>query len=158
VLAVGVGGQAVGADGVEAGVAEQFGDQDEVVALPDEGGSEGVAQDVAGEVVLQPGGIGDGVDDVVGAAGGQPVAAAVEQQGGAGVGAAPVGAFVVDPQGEVGAQGGVDGDLPVAAALAGADDDQAFAGGQVDVVEVEGDDLAQARPGPAVPEAPRPGS
>lgn len=52
-------------------MAGQLGDQDEVVASADEVAGEGVAQDVAGEVVLRPGGVGDGVQDVVGAEGGQ---------------------------------------------------------------------------------------
>ena len=41
----------------------------------------------------------------------------------------------------------VQGDLAVVAALAVADDEMAFAGRGPDVVEVEGDDLADAQPG-----------
>ena len=52
---------------------------------------------------------GDGQHDVVGAAGRQTAAAAVEQQCRAGVSAGPAGAFIADPQGEVLAQPGVHG-------------------------------------------------
>lgn len=58
----------------------EFGDQDDVVAFADQAGAEGVAQDVAaGEVGGDAGLVGDREQDVVGAAGGQPAAALVEQ-------------------------------------------------------------------------------
>jgi hypothetical protein len=72
---------------------------------------------------------------------------AVEQQRRAGAGAGPAGAFVTDPQGEVLAQPGVHGDLAVAAALAGPHGDQALAGRQLYVGQVQGDGLAEAQPG-----------
>ena len=103
-------GSAVSARGFEAGVAQQFGDDDKVGAPADESCREGVAQDVSGDlVVLQAGGGGDRGDDVVRALDRQPAAALVEKQGG-GVGAGPIGAFV-EPVGEGGLQVGVDRDL-----------------------------------------------
>jgi hypothetical protein len=53
----------------EAGVAEEFGDHDEVGGAAYERRRERVAQDVDGRVVVEAGGRGDGGDDVVGAAG-----------------------------------------------------------------------------------------
>lgn len=50
-LAVCLGGQAVAAGLVEAGVSEEFGDEDKAVALADEAGSEGVVEDVRGELL-----------------------------------------------------------------------------------------------------------
>ena len=94
-----LGGSAVGACGFQAGVAEEFGDDDEVGAAAYESCREGVAQDVRGDVVvLEAGGRGDRRDDVVRASDGEAGAALVEKQGG-GVGAGPVGAFV-NPVGE----------------------------------------------------------
>jgi hypothetical protein len=55
-------------DGVEARVAEEVGDQDEVSPATDEGGGEGVPADVCGDVLVQAGGLGDGVEDLAGAA------------------------------------------------------------------------------------------
>jgi hypothetical protein len=65
-------GDAIAAGLVEAGVAHEFGDEDEVVRVAEEGGAEGVAQGVAGEVVVYACLVGDGTDDAVCAAGGQP--------------------------------------------------------------------------------------
>jgi hypothetical protein len=80
------GGQGVGAGGLEALAAHELGDDDDVVFLADHGGAEGVAEDVAGEFLVEVGVVGDGGDDVVGAAGGEPAATGVEQQGGVVVG------------------------------------------------------------------------
>jgi hypothetical protein len=50
-------------------MAEHVGDGDQVGAAPDEGGGEGVAADVGGDVVFVEVGVGgDGSDDVAGAA------------------------------------------------------------------------------------------
>ena len=93
----------VEANGVEAGVAEHVGDGDQVGAAADEGGGEGVAADVGGDVFFVEVGVGgDDSDDVAGAADRQPPPAAVEQQRGAGAGAGPAGAFV-EPGLQVGA-------------------------------------------------------
>jgi hypothetical protein len=78
-------------------VAEHLGDGDQVGAAADEGGREGVPPGVCGGGIVETGGLGDGAEDVAGAAGAQPAATAVEQQRGAGVGAGPVRAFV-EPQ------------------------------------------------------------
>jgi len=59
-------------------VAHEFGDENEVVALADECGAEGVTQDVAGELVGQVRLVGNGAQDVVGAACAEPCAAVVE--------------------------------------------------------------------------------
>src|SRR6266516_640839 len=57
-----------------------FGDGDQVGAAADEGGGEGVAADVGGDVLFVEVGVGgDGSDDVAGAADRQPLPAAVEQ-------------------------------------------------------------------------------
>jgi hypothetical protein len=59
----------VEANGVEAGMAEHVGDGDQVGAAADEGGGEGVAADVGGNVLFVEVGVGgDGSDDVAGAA------------------------------------------------------------------------------------------
>jgi len=91
-------------------------------------GAEGVAQHVAAEAGVAAAFGGDGQQDVVGAAGRQAAAAAVEQHCRAGVSAGPAGAFIADPEGEGLAQPGVHGDLAVAAAFAGPYGDQALAG------------------------------
>ncbi len=104
-------------------MSHELGNEDEVVAGAHERGAEGVAQDVAGEIGAEAGLVGDREQDVVGAAGGEPVAAAVEDEGGVGLRAGPSRTFFVDPQCEFGAELGVDGDLAVAAALARAHDD-----------------------------------
>lgn len=124
---------------------EELGDGDEVGSAAHQGGGEGVAQDVGGDVVVQGGAGGDPGDDVVGGSDTEPATALVEEQGGAVGGAGPVGAFV-EPAGDGGAELRVDGDL--AGSLAFAVDAQgAFAGGEADVVDVEGDDLADAGAG-----------
>jgi hypothetical protein len=56
-------------------VAEQLGDDDEVGAAPHQHGGEAVAQDVGGDVVVEPGPSGDAGDDVVGSLDGQAVSA-----------------------------------------------------------------------------------
>ena len=121
-------------------MAEELGDDDEVGAAAHERGREGVPQDVGGRVVVEAGGRGDRGDDVVGAPDAEALAALVEEQGGTVVGAGPVGALA-EPAGERGVQLRVDRDLPDAFALA-VDPQDAFAGGAGDVVDVEGDDLA----------------
>jgi len=61
-----LGQSAVGACGFQAGVAEEFGDDDEVGAAAYESCREGVAQDVRGDVVaLEACSRGDRRDDVV---------------------------------------------------------------------------------------------
>ena len=50
----------VEANGVEAGVAEHVGDGDQVGAAADEGGGEGVAADVSGDVFFAEVGAGRG--------------------------------------------------------------------------------------------------
>jgi hypothetical protein len=125
---------------LEAGVAEEFGDDDEVGAAAYEGRRERVSQDVDARVVVEAGGRGDCGDDVVRAADAEALAALVEKQRGSVFGAGLVVAFV-EPAGERAPQLRVDWD--VADALAFAEDPQdAFAGGARDVVDVERDDLA----------------
>jgi len=69
----------VEASGVEASMAEHVGEGDQVGAAADEGGGEGVAADVGGDVVFVEVGVGSDGSDVAGAADRQPVPAAVEQ-------------------------------------------------------------------------------
>ena len=58
-------------------MSHELGDQDDVVAFADQAGAERVAQDVpAGEVGGDAGLVGDGEQDVVGAAVGEPATAA----------------------------------------------------------------------------------
>ncbi len=105
-----LGGSAVGAGGLQPGVAKQLGDDDEVGAAAHEPGRERVAQNVGRDiVVLEAGGGSDRGDDVVRALDRQPAAALVEKQGRS-VCAGPVGAFV-KPAREGGAQLAVDRDL-----------------------------------------------
>lgn len=122
-----VGGQAVAAGGFEA-VAEDLGDGDDVFAVADHNGAGGVAQGVGRDVPvdadLEACVFGDGGEDAVGAARGQPAAAGVEEQCGVDGGAGPAGPF-----GAPGVQGcsefGVQRDLAV---FAVPDDQVAFAG------------------------------
>ena len=79
--------------GFEAGVAEELGDDHEVGAAAHERGRERVPEDVDGRVVVEAGGRGDAGDDVVRAADAESLAALVEEQRGAVVGAGPVGAL-----------------------------------------------------------------
>jgi hypothetical protein len=82
-FAVGGAGVGVEANGVQAGMAEHVGDGDQAGAAADEGGGEGVAADVGGDVLfVEIGTGGDGSDDVAGAADRQPLPAAVEQERG----------------------------------------------------------------------------
>ncbi len=104
-----------------------------------------MAKDVDGRVVVEAGGLGDGGDDVVGTAHAETLAALVEKQRRTVLGAGPVVALI-EPARERAAELGVDRD--VADALAFAEDPQdTFAGGAGDVVDVEGDDLADPRAG-----------
>jgi hypothetical protein len=100
-------------------VAHEFVDNDDVMTLADECGSEGVAQDVAGELICDVGFVGDRAQDVVCAASAETGPALVEQWRVGLVGTFPRWPLVADPQIEVGAQLWVDGDLAVLAALAG---------------------------------------
>jgi hypothetical protein len=50
-------------------VAHQLGDQDQVGAASDEGGADGVAEDVRRRLVLLAGRVGEGGHDVAGASG-----------------------------------------------------------------------------------------
>jgi hypothetical protein len=128
-------------------VAEEFGDDDEVGAAAYERRRERVPQDVDGGVVVKAGGRGDGGDDVVRAADAEALAALVEKQRGAVVGAGPVVAFV-EPTGEGGAQLRVDRD--VADTFAFAEDPQdTFAGRAGDVVDVERVSGSASRSAPA---------
>jgi len=85
-FAVGVVGLGVGAEGVQAGVPEEVGDQDRVGPAAEELGGEGVSQGVGSEAA--PGGGVRAESDVVAEVGddgargpvGEPAAAAVEQQ------------------------------------------------------------------------------
>jgi len=85
-------------------------------------------------------------EDVAGAAGGQPAAPLVEEQGGVGAGAGPGAAFD-QPGREVLAQLGMDRDLAAALPPGRARDPQALAGGDAHVVDVESDGLADAEAG-----------
>jgi hypothetical protein len=49
-------------------MAEEVGDQDEVGAAADEGGGECAPADLGGDVLVQAGGLGDGVEDLASAA------------------------------------------------------------------------------------------
>ena len=71
-----MGGQVVAAGLIDAGVSEQLDDDDEVVALAYEAGSEGMPQDVWGELV-DVRVVGDGPEYLGGGSGGEPPAAAV---------------------------------------------------------------------------------
>jgi hypothetical protein len=84
-LEVGVVGQGVQARGVEAAVAHQLGDHDDVDAGAQQVGAEGVPQGVRGgerlaRLVQQVGVGGEFVEELVDGAGGEPAAAAVEDQ------------------------------------------------------------------------------
>lgn len=105
------GGPGVDPGGLEAGVAEELGDDDEIGAAAHEGGGEGVPQDMRGGVVVEARVCRDAGDDGVGSSDAEAPAALVEEERRAVVGTGPVGALV-EPVGEGGAQMGVDRDLP----------------------------------------------
>ena len=130
---------------LESGVAEELGDDDEVGPASHEGGGEGVPEDMRGGVVVEAGAGGDAGDDGVGPSDAEAPALLVEEDRRALGGAGPVGAFG-EPAGEGAAELGVDGDLSDPFAFA-VDPQDAFAGGEVDVVDVEGDDLGDAGAG-----------
>jgi hypothetical protein len=134
-------GLGVGAHVVESCVAEHLGDGDQIGTSPDEGGGEGVAQGVSGDLLVDAGGGGDSGDDGVGASRRQPAAFLVEEQRGPS-GAGPVGTFA-EPVGQRGAQRGVDGYRADLFAFA-VEAQGAFAGGQADVVDVQADDFGDA--------------
>ena len=126
-------------------MAEELGDDHEVRAAAHERRRKRMAQDVDGRVVVEAGGRGDRGDDVVRAADAEALAALVEKQRGSVFGAGPVVALV-KPARERGAQLRVDRDVADAFALSENPQD-AFAGGARDVVDVQGDDLADPRAG-----------
>ena len=107
------GRQAVGAGGLDPGVAHQLRDQHQIVPVTHQSGAKGVAQYMAGELGLEPGLLGDRCKDVTCPACGEALAKAVEQQGGIGTGAGPVGSLVIDPQLQLAAQASMNWDLPV---------------------------------------------
>jgi hypothetical protein len=96
--AVLVGAAAVGAGGLHPGVAEEFGNGDQVDPTADEAGRERVPEGVRGDLFVEIGVGGDGGDDVVRAFDRQSSAALVEVQGRV-VGAGPVLALL-EPGGE----------------------------------------------------------
>ena len=126
-------------------MAEEFGDDDEVGPAADEGGGERVAEDVGGDLVVEAGVFGDAGDDVVGTFDAEPLAALVEEERRGLSGAGPAGPFV-EPAGQRGAQLGVDRDLTYPLALA-VDAQGPFPCRYADVIDVEGDDLADAGAG-----------
>lgn len=150
VFEVGVGRQGVAAGGVETGVAEEFGDDDDVDARAQEVGRQGVPQGVGGKgegarVVEDVGVGGKLVHELVDRPGRQTPAAAIEEQR-RGVGAGPGGA-VGAPLGDGGPRGAVqERDLAGGLALAGADDDLAFARRERNVV-VQSDEFGDPDPG-----------
>jgi len=75
-----VAGEAVAAGGLEAGVAGEFGDEDDVVAGADEPGQAGVSQGVCGG--FEVGVLGEPADGEVDRSGGESLAFEREQQGG----------------------------------------------------------------------------
>jgi hypothetical protein len=75
-------------------VAEELGDDDEVGAAAHQRRCERVAKDMDRRALVEACGGGDTGDDVVGAAHAEALAALVEKQRRAGLGAGPVGAFV----------------------------------------------------------------
>jgi hypothetical protein len=83
---------------LEARVAEELGDDDEVGSATYEPCGECMAQDVGGRIVVEAGGRGDGGDDVVGSLDREPAAALIQEQRRV-VGAGPAGAFV-EPGGQ----------------------------------------------------------
>lgn len=142
-LAVGVAGEAVAAGGLEAGVAGEFGDEHDVVAGADELGQAGVSEGVCGR--FEVGVLGEPADGEVDRPAGEPLAFEREQQGGA-VAAGQAGASV-EPGVEGVAGVRVERDLAVAVALAAADGDEALAGADGDITEVEGGELADPQAG-----------
>jgi hypothetical protein len=92
--AVLAGGAGVGPDSLETGMAEEFGDDDEIGSAAHEGGGERVPEDMGSGVVVEPGTSGDPGDDVVGALDAQASTALVEEHRRAVGRPGPVGALV----------------------------------------------------------------
>jgi hypothetical protein len=109
-------------------VAHELGDQDQVMAGPDQGGAEGVPEDVAGEVLVKVGIARQLGQDIPSTTGGEPAAAVVEEGGRVAVGRWPR-LPLSDPDRQALSQLGVDRELAVVVALAGADDQDPLAGG-----------------------------
>lgn len=126
-------------------MAEELGDDNEIGLAKYQGGREGMPQDVDRRAVVEAGGRADAGDDGLSAADAEPLAALVEEQGGAVGGSRPVGAFG-EPAVQRGVQMWVDRDLSDALAFA-EDSWDAFAGRRGGVVDVERDDLADPRAG-----------
>src|SRR5947209_20546102 len=104
-------------------------------------------EDVTGEILgVNAGVVRKAGQDVTGAAHPQPGSSGVEEQSWAGGSARPGRALVVDPDAELLSQFRVQGNLPVPAALVGADDDMALPGGEGDIGDVQGHGLAHAQP------------
>src|SRR5712691_7067490 len=70
----------VGPRCLQPAVAHELGDQDQVVTSADQGGAEGVAKNVAGELLSEARLAGQRIQDVASAAGGQAAAAVVEEE------------------------------------------------------------------------------
>jgi hypothetical protein len=123
-LFVSVGGQAVTAGGRDT-VSENVGHSDDVLAVADHGGPGGVAQHVRDELTTTSSAEasvgGDGLEYVMGTAGGQPTTMLIEEQGRAVV-CARQPHLLAQPGLERGAQLGVQWHLAVLAAFAVADD------------------------------------
>ena len=74
-----LGGQAVLASGLEAGMAHEFGDQNQVGSSANQSCGEGVPQDMSGGLLVQAAVIGDGGDDAAVGADRQAAAFGVEK-------------------------------------------------------------------------------
>ena len=143
VVLVVVGGLAVDPEGFEAGMPGDLCDEDEILAAADEFVDEGVPADVGGGLVGQARVRGDGGEDIARTALRQAAAAAVEEQRPLPVGVRPSAAGI-DPVLKQGAKLRVDRHLADLAALA-VDDQDALAGRQPYVVEVQCDGIADAQ-------------
>jgi hypothetical protein len=75
-------GRVLATRGLQALVSHELGDQDQIVARADQGRAEGVAQDVARELLLEMGLDGQRDEDVASTAGGQAAARRLRKRAG----------------------------------------------------------------------------
>ena len=142
---VGSAGQRVTPGGVEAGMSEQVRHQHHVASGPGERRGEGVAQDMGAELVVEPGRLGQAGEHVSGAPCRQAAPPTVEEQRRR-FRSRPISALL-EPGVDRRLKVGVERDLPVSVALAGAYDQQCPPGRLPDVVEVEANRLPDAQAG-----------
>src|SRR5216683_1105307 len=150
----GLGGPAVEAQCLQAGVTGELGDQDQVFAAADELVDESVPADMRGGWFIESGVLGDGGEHAGGAAGRQPATATIQEEG-LRIAAAGPGTTLIQPVLQRLAQWDGDRHRANLAALP-VDHELASPRRETDVVDVECDGVADPQPGIQGKEGQRP--